>query len=309
MIFIMGRRVWTKSRRRILLWCLGIASLVIASFYAAISFRPIVLAQTIRVVGFTNAPAESVRIADNLYYVGARDVASFLLVGDRGHILIDAGYPETVPQIIANVRKLGFNPDDIALVLNTHAHDDHAGGIAEIQRLTGARLVAGAGDVAQLAAGGRGDYYFGDTMRFEPVAVDKAVRDGELVQLGSLSMRAIATPGHTRGCTSWSFRVAVEGIPKQALLICSVSRLGAPLVDNRIYPEIALDFAQSLARLRAMPCEVFLTPHALQFGLREKRAAVESGNRAAFVDVTGCREFLANNQAAFAKELAVEAAP
>jgi metallo-beta-lactamase class B len=149
-----------------------------------------------------NQPVEPYRIAGNLYYVGASDITSYLITTPEGNIVLDGGFAETAPMIAANIQKLGFKVEDVKILLSTHAHFDHAGGLAELKKRTGAPLYAGAADADLLARGGNGDFAFGDKLQFPPVQVDHPVHDGDRVSLGGTTLVAHATPGHTRGCTS-----------------------------------------------------------------------------------------------------------
>src|SRR6185503_14158379 len=162
----------------------------------------ILLAATVAGSSMGNDPVEPFRIVGNVHYVGASDVTSFLITTPQGHILIDGGFAETAPMIVANIRKLGFDPRDVRLILNSHAHLDHAGGIAELRRVTGAKFLASAPDAAQLARGGTDDPQFGNRFPFPPAPPDRLVRDGERVTLGGTTLTAHITPGHTRGCTT-----------------------------------------------------------------------------------------------------------
>jgi hypothetical protein len=158
----------------------------------------------------------------NVYYIGASEIASFLIATSGGLIVLDGGFAETAPLILANIRSLGFDPHDVRILLNSHAHYDHAGGLAELKKATGAQLYAGRGDSALLARGGRGDFFFGERLPFPPVVVDHAVADGDRVVLGEDTLVAIATPGHTRGCTTWSTTVRdrVPGTPRSSSAAC-----------------------------------------------------------------------------------------
>src|SRR5919106_6209704 len=154
-----------------------------------------------------NQPVKPYRVIGNIYYVGASDVSAFLITTPDGHILLDSGFLETVPQIKQNMAQLGFRLEDIKILLNSHAHYDHAGGLAELKRLTGAKLMTSEGDIPLLASGGKGDPNFGDRFSFEPVKPDRTLRDGDKVELGGVTMVARMTPGHTKGCTSWTMKV------------------------------------------------------------------------------------------------------
>jgi metallo-beta-lactamase class B len=178
-------------------------------------------------------PAEPFRIAGNLYYVGANDVTSFLLTGPEGHVLIDGGYPGTAPMIMASIAKLGFDIADVKVLLNSHAHFDHAGGLAALQEASGAELWISEGDADVIEAGGRGDPNFGVfrfVTYFPPLwypapRVDHRFTDGATIRLGPVELTAPVTPGHTRGCTSWAFPVRDGDRELLAVNICS---LGVP---------------------------------------------------------------------------------
>jgi metallo-beta-lactamase class B len=239
-----------------------------------------------------NAPFAPFRIADNLYYVGTADLAAYLIVDRSGMILLDGGLPQSAPLILASIRQLGFDPKKVRYLINSQAHYDHAGGLTELKRATGARLLASAPDAELLERGGSGDFAFGDAMTYPPVKVDGVIRDGALLTLGRIRMTAYLTPGHTRGCTSWTLPVRVDGRRRNALFICGASAPGYRLRDNPTYPWIMEDFRRSFAKWRSLRCEVFLGPHASYYGMSEKRTRMAPGKRNPFVDPQGCRAFL-----------------
>jgi metallo-beta-lactamase class B len=245
-----------------------------------------------------NRPIEPFRIAGPLYYVGMANVTSLLVTTPRGHILIDGGFEESAARVLDNVRALGFKPEEIRILLSTHAHTDHAGGLAEIKARTGARLYAGAADAPQLARGGKGDFVFGDDLAFPPVTVDVPVKDGQRVELGGVAVRSIATPGHTMGCTSWTFTVREGGKNLRVLLAGGTTSPGYALVNNSKYPAIVSDFEQTFARLRREPVDVFLEGHGFLFGLDDKMAG-----RRSFVDPQGYRVRLDDAERAFHEAL------
>ncbi|HXO43595.1 MAG TPA: subclass B3 metallo-beta-lactamase [Thermoanaerobaculia bacterium] len=258
-----------------------------------------------------NQPVAPFRILGNLHSVGASDITSFLLATNRGLILLDGGFVETAPQIRDNIARLGFKPSDVKIVLNSHAHYDHAGGLAQLKAWTGARLFASPGDTPLLEAGGRGDPLFGDTLPFPPVKVDHLLRDGEAVTLGDTTLVAHLTPGHTRGCTTWTTRVAEGGRLYDVVFVCSTSVLpGYRLVGHPTYPGIADDYARTFATLAALPCDVFLGSHASFYGGSGKaRRLLEGAEPNPFVDPQGYRAYLARAEAAFREQLAREHAP
>jgi metallo-beta-lactamase class B len=257
-----------------------------------------------------NRPFEPCRVIGNIYYVGASDVSSFLIVTPRGHILIDSGFGTTVPLIREAVRKLGFRFEDIKILLNSHAHVDHAGGHAVLKRLCGAQIVMSEADAATLARGGRGDFlpFDDEVIAYEPVKADRIIRDGEEVTRGGVTLTAHLTPGHTRGCTTWTMAVEEGGKRFDVVFYGGTTILpGVRLVNNPKYPAIADDFEKTFRRLKSLPCDVFLAPHGSMFGLREKaqrRAAGQTPNP--FIDPEGYRGYISQSEGAFRRKLALQ---
>jgi metallo-beta-lactamase class B len=252
-----------------------------------------------------NRPVEPFRVVGNVYYVGVANVTSILIATPQGHILLDGGFPESAPLIAAAIAKLGFRIEDVKVLLSSHAHADHAGGLAELKRLSGARLYAGAADVPLLAVGGKGDFRWGDSLLFPPVVADVAVDDGATVELGGMTLVAHHTPGHTRGNLTWTLRVQDGGRMLDIVIAGSMSAPGYTLVGaGQSYPGIDADYAKSLAMLKALPCDVFLTLHGHEFGLEAKRQRFAAGEAAnPFVDPAGYREWLARAAAALAAQM------
>ena len=227
-------------------------------------------------------PDEPFRIAGNLYYVGSTGITSFLVTGSEGHILIDGGYPETAPLIIGSIRTLGFDIHDVKILLNTHAHDDHAGGLRELQDSSGAQLWVSEGDAEVMAAGSNAaDPALGPLRHvarlfghFDPPRIDHRFKDGDTVRLGPLALTAHVTAGHTRGCTSWSFPVRDGERDLLAVDVCSLTLMPfVRLVGKESYPGIRSDFEHSFQTLRNLPADIFLGSHGSFFGLSRKRAA------------------------------------
>jgi metallo-beta-lactamase class B len=277
---------------------------VLAAALALLTGAPGALAQS------RDTAAPPVQIGENVWWVGGTDIASILVRTAAGAMLIDGGYETTAPQILANLKALDVDPRSVKILLNTHGHIDHAGGLAALKAATGAKLYASAGDRPLLEAGGKGDFFLGDRAAYPPVKVDKVLADNEKVTLGGVTLTARITPGHTRGCTSWTFPVKVDGQARQALVICSVSVLpGYKLAGpSPSYPRIAADYAATHARLQALPCEVFLGSHGGFFGLPRKRLALQPGQPSPFVDPAGCKAFLTGAEAGFRAELAKQEA-
>lgn len=245
-----------------------------------------------------NRPFAPFRIIGNVHYVGTAGLSSFLITGPAGHVLIDGGLPESAPLIAANIRALGFRLADVKYLLINHSHADHAGGLAELKRLTGATLLASASDAPDLAAGktiGRAD-----VPEFPAVKVDAVVRDGARVVLGPIKLTAMLTPGHTRGATSWTMTVA----GRRVLFASSLSVAGQPLLANRAYPQAAGDFRRTFARLRAAKADMFLNYHAEGFDLAAKRARQIAGDGDAFVNPAELQRQVAAAEQAFVAALA-----
>ena len=246
------------------------------------------------------------KIAGNLYYVGMSDVTSYLIVTPKGDILLDGGFEQSAPAILAHIRALGFDPRKVKYLLNSHAHFDHAGGLAELKHVTGAAFVASAPDAPILAAGGHGDSTFGDTAIFPPIRADRIVRDSDTVSLGGVTLTAHVTAGHTPGCATWTMPLTVDGKTQTALFLCSLSALNDfRLIGNPLYPNQAADFEKTFAMLKTLKCDVFLGAHGQFFGLAAKSAKLAAGAIPnPFVDPRGCRDFIAQAEATFDKHLA-----
>ena len=248
------------------------------------------------------------RIADNIYYVGSAELTSYLIVTPKGLILLDAGVPENATMVLGNIKALGFDPGQIKYLLNSHAHFDHAGGLAAIRRVTHARMIASAADATVLESGGRTDFFFGPKPQFPPLKVDRIIGDNEQVSLGGVSLTAHLTPGHTKGCTTWTMPVHVDGQIRQALFLCSLTILpGYRLTGDPKYPQMGADFGHTYAVLHALPCEVFLASHGSFYRLLAKRKTMldnPSGPNP-FVDPAGCKAYIDRGEAIYRAKLAI----
>jgi len=247
-------------------------------------------------------PAEPFRIAGNFYYVGANDVASFLLTGPEGHVLIDGGYPGTAPMIMASIAKLGFDIRDVRVLLNSEPHFDHAGGLAELQKASGAELWASEASAVVLAAGGvdpdthLAARAFLTVLGYPAPRVHHRVKDGDTVRVGPLALTAHVTGGHTRGCTTWSFPVRDGGRELDVVSACSLVRLGIGE-----YPGQRADFERTFRVLRGLPADVWVTSHARLFGRYRKFAARATAKNPAdpFIDPQGYRAYVDRGEARF----------
>ncbi len=256
-----------------------------------------------------NQPVEPFRIAGNVYYVGASDVTSYLITSPKGHILIDSGFRETVPLIQKNIVKLGFKVEDVRIILSSHAHYDHAGGIAELKRLTKGAFYASPKDAGLLERGGLGNPNYGDKYPFEPVKPDKLLKDKEKIKLGGTTLTANFTPGHTPGCTSWTTTVKENKQALNVIFVCSVSSPGYPLINNQKYPGIAEDYLGTFAWLKKQKIDVFLGAHGNAYDLEGKLGkAAKTPSVNPFIDPQGYKTYIEENEKAFLEKLAAQKA-
>ncbi|HEX9575707.1 MAG TPA: subclass B3 metallo-beta-lactamase [Myxococcales bacterium] len=252
-------------------------------------------------------PREPFHVVGNVYSVGSAEVTSFLIATPKGHVLIDGGFVESAPQIVRNIDKLGFKLEDVKVLVVSHAHFDHAGGLSELKRRTGAQVVASRADAEAMARGGKGDPQFGDAIPFAPVYADRIVQDGGVVRVGPTELVAHVTPGHTQGCTTWTTVQREEEQPLHVVFNCSVS---VPddyrLLGNPRYPRVVDDYERSFRTLRALPCDVLLGPHASFFQQDERRARMADGAPNPFVDPAACGAYLDRSEQAFRAHLEKE---
>jgi metallo-beta-lactamase class B len=241
-------------------------------------------------------PVKPFKIIGNIYYVGAVRVASYLITSPAGHILIDTGYEETAPIVRDNIEKLGFHLKDVKVLLSSHAHNDHVGGHAVIKDLTGARVLASDADALAISYAGRAN----GPVR---VKIDQIVRDKQQVVLGGVTLTAHLTPGHTKGCTSWTMVAEDGGRRHNVVFVCSLSINGARLLGDPEYPTRAEDFRKSIDILKSFPCDVFLASHGFFFELERKIAEMESGRGNPWIDPAGYRDYLSQMESEYVEQL------
>ena len=260
-----------------------------------------------------NEPHAPRTLYANVHYVGTRGLSAILLTSEAGHILIDAGLPASAPQIMANVRALGFRVEDIRLVLNSHAHYDHAGGIAAIQRASGARVAARPTSAAALASGeaGRDDPQFGIALPYPPVTGTRIehVTDGDTLKVGPLRIVAHATGGHTSGGTSWSWR-SCDGVACLDFVYADsqtpVSADDFMYTNSAAYPNALSDFNTGHTTLERLPCDVIITPHPGASRLWERVARMGRAGVSALRQPDGCRRYAANARELLRQRIARE---
>ena len=255
-----------------------------------------------------NTPTEPFKMIGNVYYVGTDGLASYLITSPQGHILVDTVMPESTAQIKASIEKLGFKIGDIKYLLNTHAHIDHTGGLAEMKQASGAQLVAGEADKPLLEGG----YYPGaqeeTALAFPPVKVDRTVHEGDTVTSGDVTLTAHETPGHSPGCTSWTFTVKDGDASRSVLIFCSATVALNRLVPNPTYLGIVDDYRKTFARAKEMKPDVLLAPHPEMYNMPEKRAKIADGAPNPFVSPGEFNAYAAKLEKAFEDSLAKQTA-
>src|SRR3954454_1330493 len=302
----------TRRRRNKKRWRMPVKKIVMA-LVALLSLAGTVQAQTVKDLLETlkvkwNTPTEPFKMIGNVYYVGTDGLASYLITSPQGHILVDTVMPEATSQIKANIEKLGFKISDIKYLLNTHAHIDHTGGLAEMKQASGAQMVAGEADKPLLEGG----YYPGareeTALNFPPVKVDRTVREGDKVTVGDLTLTARETPGHSPGCTSWEFSVKDGDTSRSVLIFCSGTVALNRLVGDPTYSGIVTDYKKTFARAKDMKVDVLLAPHPEMYRMQDKRAMLSDGAPNPFVNPGEFNAYAATLEKAFEDALAKQTA-
>ncbi len=253
-------------------------------------------------------PTTGFKVIGNIYYVGTEGLSAWLITSSKGHILIDGGMPQNATLVEANIKALGFKLSDVDLILNSHAHLDHSGALAQLKKATGAVVIASAGDKWALENGkypGSEDVSY---LNFPGVKVDKIVADGETLSVGSNTLKANITPGHTKGCTSWTTSVKDGSKTYKVIFWCSTSVAANRLAPNPQYPGIVADYQKTFTKLAGMQADVFLAPHPDQMNLAAKRAAMGPGKPNPFVDPRELPTVTARSKADFEAQLAKQQA-
>lgn len=250
------------------------------------------------------------RLAGPIYYVGTAELAAFLIHTPQGHILIDGGMPSTAPIIEKSIRELGFKLDDIRILLTTQAHFDHVGSHAHFKKLSGARVEAMTGDDRLLRDGGKSDYLFASNTdyHFPRMAVDRVLKDGDIVTLGGERLTARHTPGHTPGSTTFEMDVNEGGQVYRVVFAASTTvNPGTRLLKDPSYPGILEDFRKTFTVLESLKPDIFLSGHASFFNLKDKRAKMDASKpAAAFVDREGYATLIARRKKEFEALVAKE---
>jgi metallo-beta-lactamase class B len=256
-------------------------------------------------------PFAPFHIIGNIYFVGTKDLGTYLIVTPKGNILINPDFDANVPMIKDSIAKLGFKYADTKILLISHAHSDHNGGAAQVIRDTGAKYEVMAPDVPVVESGGKSDFHYGTLAGglYPPAHVDRVLHDGDKVELGGTVLTALLTPGHTKGCTTWTM-TAKEGGKKYNVVIVGSPNInpGYRLVNNAKYPQIADDYRKTFQVLKSLHPDIFLGAHPDYFNGEAKYARMKAGGANPFIDPEGYRSYIAERQANFEKTLAQQQA-
>lgn len=253
-------------------------------------------------------PFPAHKVIGNIYYVGSKGQANYLITTPQGNILLNSGLQANVPMIKDSIQKLGFKYSDTKVLLISHAHFDHNAGSAQIVKETGASYDVMDSDVGVVESGGKTDFAYGDKgpdMLYPAVKVGRVLRDGDTVSLGGTVLTAHKTPGHTRGCTTWSMKVQDGGKSLNVVFVGSPNaNPGYVLVGNKKYPGIVQDYEKTFQVLKSLPVDVFLGAHGDYYGMPAKYEKLKAGGANPFIDPAGYKAYIANREAAYRKELA-----
>ena len=288
-------------------YTLPVRKIIRTVFYPVILMLGVVASASAQADPDWTEPFPPFRIAGNLYYVGSKGLASYLITTPQGNILINSDLEANVPMIQASIEKLGFKFTDTKILLISHAHFDHDAGSAKIKEMTGAKYMVMDADVPVVESGGKLDFQYGDRPEFlyRPTKVDRVMHDGEEVRLGGTVLVAHLTPGHTKGCTTWRMQVTEGGKTYNVVIVGSPNvNPGYKLVNNQNYPQIADDYVRMWAVLKSLPCDIFLGAHGGYFGLEEKYPRLKDGGANPFVDPIGYKKYVADKEQEFDAELA-----
>jgi len=257
--------------------------------YLSLAFSSLATVAVAQVPAKWSQPTEPFHVIDNVYYVGTEGLSAWLITTPKGLILLDVGLPGNADIVEKNIVKLGYRLSDVKILLNSHAHFDHSGGLAKVKADTGAQLMASEGDREALEKG----VYVGSenihAMDFPAVKVDRVVGDGDKVELGGVTLTAVMTPGHSKGCTGYLLPVKDAGVAHTAFFFCSASVAANRLAANSQYPGpqypgIVADYRRTFAKLKTIKADVYLAPHAEFFDLDGKRARIAPGKPNPFID-------------------------
>ncbi len=258
--------------------------------------------------GEASQPVEPYKVIGNIYYVGAVNISSHIIVTPEGLILLDSGTQEMLPGIRTNLEKLDYTLQDVKIILSSHAHWDHVEGHAAIKELSGAQVMAVGEDAAAIASGI--DTSAAGAQGWNPTAVDRVLKNGDKVTLGGVTMQAHLTPGHTKGCTAWTITVEENGKFYVVVFVggTGINR-GVQLLDNKRHPSIVEDYARTFRVLKELPADVFLAQHPSMYGMADKLERLRAGATSnPFIDPEGYQRFLEEEEGKYLRQLEEERA-
>jgi len=284
-------------------------------------FRKLAIAATLSLLAASAAvgaddkylkPFPAHHVIGNIYFVGSEGQANYLITTPQGNILVNSGLEANVPMIKDSIAKLGFKYSDTKILLISHAHFDHDAGAAQVVKDTGAKYAVMDSDVPVVQSGGKEDFNYGDKggeNLYPAVKVDRVLHDGDTVSLGGTVLTAHKTPGHTKGCTTWTMKVNDGGKTLDVVIVGSPNvNPGYQLVGNKKYPGIVQDYEKTFQVLKSLPVGVFLGAHGDYYGMPAKYAKLKAGSANPFIDPAGYKAYIANREAAFRKNLATQQA-
>ena len=252
-------------------------------------------------------PFPAHHVIANIYYVGSKGQANYLITTPKGNILVNSGLEGNVPMIKDSIAKLGFKYSDTKVLLISHAHFDHDAGSAQVVKDTGAKYEVMDADVPTVESGGKLDFQYNNVPEYlyPPIKVGRVLHDGDPVSLGGTVLTAHKTPGHTRGCTTWTMKVQDGGKTLDVAIVGSPNvNPGYVLLGNKTYPQIVQDYEQTFKVLKALPVDVFLGAHGDYYGMDAKYPRLKDGAANPFIDPAGYKAYITNREAAYRKELA-----
>ncbi len=285
---------------------LSVLPQVFAQNKDSLAKNPVLFLETASKLLGWNEPAEPMKIVGPIYFVGTKGLGVYLITSSEGHILVYTGMPPSGPMIEASIRKLGFKPEDIKILLTGHAHIDHAGGHAYIKKISGAQVVMMDAEKDLIESGGKLDFHYGNykEFHFDPVKVDRVIQDSDVIKLGDIAMTALNTPGHTKGGTTWVMNAADNGKIYNVVFPDGTSiNPGYRVIKDPSYPGIENNFRNTLHTLEMLKPDIWLSSHTDFFNFEEKhkRAASEGVN--AWVDPEGYRLRIAGERVKFEAEI------
>jgi len=273
---------------------------------------PALFLSTVRKTMKWDEPTEPAKLFGPIYFVGTKGLSSYLIAGSRGHVLLYTGMPGSGPMIEKSIVKLGFKLNDVKIILTGHAHVDHAGGHAYLKKATGAKIALMREEVELMESGGKNDFHYGlvKEFAFDPAKVDTIFRDGDEIKLGDIALKALLTPGHTQGSTTYVMKVAIDGKSYTVVFPDGTSvNPGYRVVRNPSYPGIDIAFRRTFRTLEDLKPDIWLTSHPDVCRLDDKLAKFAKEGLAAWIDPEGYANFVATVKARFAAAVEKETSP